>query len=491
MAQVCRYTGKAKMSFLRERMSSGESRGEMARRSAYARSMAFLLAFALMWTAAPAFCAQSTAQADNTVTIRGRVVSSARNAVAGVVVHLATKEDAQKAETVTDANGAFVFAGQAMGAYFVSAEKAGERTANASLTTSTPGEQPRIELVLGGRQPEQGMEFADAPTFTVAGVTDWTAAGGHGSDAILRTSEALTRETLTLKADAAKGGAGKIAPNAAKESADRHRLAGDDDEKNGNALAAVHEYEEAVHEDPSEENYFAWGSELLLHRAIWQAKDVFEQGVKAHPKSTRLLMALSSALFAGALYDEAGQRACEASELNPSDPEPYAFMGRIEIAAPSSLTCVEDRLARFAHMEPENSLANYLYAMAIWKQHGQTLDPATEGQVRALLTKAVTLDTKCSDGYLELGNLDASLKQYPAAIGSYKKAIEVSPELSEAHYRLAVAYQRVGDQTSAQAEFRIHDEIEKKLAAEVDHQRREIKQFVVVPDGKAAETRTP
>jgi hypothetical protein len=25
----------------------------------------------------------------------------------------------------------------------------------------------------------------------------------------------------------------------------------------------------------------------------------------------------------------------------------------------------------------------------------------------------------------------------------------------------------------------------------VDHQRREIKQFVVVPDGKAAETRTP
>ena len=34
------------------------------------------------------------------------------------------------------------------------------------------------------------MEFADKPNFTVAGVTDWTAVGGHGSDATLRTSEA-------------------------------------------------------------------------------------------------------------------------------------------------------------------------------------------------------------------------------------------------------------------------------------------------------------
>ena len=43
------------------------------------------------------------------------------------------------------------------------------------------------------------MEFADNPNFTVAAVTDWTAAGGHGSDAVLRTSEALNRETTALK----------------------------------------------------------------------------------------------------------------------------------------------------------------------------------------------------------------------------------------------------------------------------------------------------
>ena len=54
----------------------------------------------------------------------------------------------------------------------------------------------------------QGMEFADKPDFAVAGVTDWTAVGGHGSDSSLRTSEALTREALTLKAEGS--GEGKL-----------------------------------------------------------------------------------------------------------------------------------------------------------------------------------------------------------------------------------------------------------------------------------------
>ena len=179
------------------------------------------------------------------------------------------------------------------------------------------------------------MDFADNPTFTVAGVTDWTAAGGHGSDAILRTSESLTRETLNLKPDASTP-ATKPDSNANVESANQHRMTGEKAEKLGNPLAAVQEYAEATRLDPSEQNYFAWGSELLFHRAVWQAKDVLEEGVKAYPTSSRLLTALGSTLFAGALYDDAARRLCEASDLNPSDPEPYLFMGKVEIACAES-----------------------------------------------------------------------------------------------------------------------------------------------------------
>ena len=124
------------------------------------------------------------------------------------------------------------------------------------------------------------MEFADKPNFTVAGVTDWTAVGGHGSDATLRTSEALARETLTLKPDGS-GRTTTMDRSVPQHDADLHRQLGELDEKMGDPLAAVHEDEQAVRLDPSEQNYFAWGSELLLHRAVWQAAEVFRNGSKA------------------------------------------------------------------------------------------------------------------------------------------------------------------------------------------------------------------
>jgi tetratricopeptide (TPR) repeat protein len=325
--------------------------------------------------------------------------------------------------------------------------------------------------------PNQAIEFADKPDFVVAGVTDWTAVGGHGSDISLRTSEALARETLNLKPDA---------PSANPQEAnvtegERHHTLGELDEKKGDPLAALHEYEQAVRLDPSEENYFAWGSELLLHRAVWQAAEVFKQGNKAFPKSARMLTALGAALFAGARYDDSAASLCAASDLNPADPEPYTFMGRIDIVSPNPLACVEPRLARFWQEHPTNAQASYLYAMAIWKSHGQ--DPKALERVEVLLSKAVTLDPKYASAYLQLGILSFSKHNLEKAIGFYRKAIDTDPQMGEAHYRLGLAYDRTGATDKAKMEFQLHDEIEKSQAAEVERQRREVKQFSVVLQG--------
>jgi tetratricopeptide (TPR) repeat protein len=401
------------------------------------------------------------------------------------------------------------------------------------------------------------MEFADKPDFTIAGVTDWTAVGGHGSDSILRTSEDLARETLALKPPgeakeayesetrlraALAGAPGTFAANhelgafylhagryreaipmlqaayqadpsnagneydlaaalvgagdysqarehaqkllAHQDKADLHRLLGELDEKVSDPLAAVHEDEQAVRLDPSEENYFAWGSELLLHRAVWQAAEVFRQGTRAYPKSARMLTALGTAQFAGALYEDAATTLCAASDLNPTDPQPYLFLGRIDMAAPKPLGCVAPRLARLVKEQPQNSLANYLYAMAILKSLGQTPDPKTLLQAETLLSTAVTIDPKCADAYLQLGILASSQHETEKAIGYYTRAIEAQPQLGEAHYRLGVAYDRSGQPEKARQELQLHDEIEKQQAATVERQRREVKQFLVVLEGQ-------
>ena len=506
--------------------------------------------------------------------IQGRVFNAARAPVADASVRLEQTGVPGFVETKSDAAGAFSFVALKTGSYLVGAEKSGRHSRATTVVISSEGEQRQVDIVLedsatghpdsGASSPvaNQAMEFADKPTFTVAGVTDWTAAGGHGSDSGLRTSEALARETLALKPMGSMHGqsdlprdakdtneaetmlraalaaapkefepnhklgdfyfrAGKYAESvrllqtayqidptnsdnegelaqalkeagdssqarvhiqkllAHREGADLHRLAGEIDEKAGDPLAAVRELEQAVRLDPSEQNYFEWGSELLLHRAVLQAEQVFGTGAAAYPKSSRMLSALGTALFANARYDEAALRLCAASDLNPADPEPYMFMGRAEMAAPNPLPCVEEKLARFVKLQPSNALANYFYAMAFWKGQAQPLDQQALQEVEALLNKAINLDDKCGEAYLQLGNLSSSQRSFEKAIRYYTKAIEVSPQLAEVHYRLGMAYDRIGDTAKAKREFQLHDELKKQQAAEVDRQRREVKQFLV------------
>jgi tetratricopeptide (TPR) repeat protein len=150
------------------------------------------------------------------------------------------------------------------------------------------------------------------------------------------------------------------------------------------------------------------------------------------------------------------------------------------------LPCIEPRLARFVQQQPENSLANYFYAMAIWKRQEQPMDQKALQQVETLLTKAVAIDPKCGDAYLQLGILSSTEHDFEKAIAFYTRAIEVDPQLGEAHYRLGVAYDRIGSPEKAKHEFQLHDEIEKLQAAAIERQRREVKQFLVVLRGQAS-----
>ena len=388
-------------------------------------------------------------------------------------------------KTLTDARGAFSFSAVAPGDYSLTAEKDGRR----SRTTHAPSQEQQLQitLVLAAPSPNQPMEFADKPNFTVAGVTDWTAVGGHGSDSTLRTSEDLARETQALQPQPS----GALAHDATqpKTQADLHRFKGQQDEKMGDPLAAVHELQLAVHLDPSEENYFAWGSELLLHRAVWQAAEVFRNASKAHPSSARILTGLGTALFAGALYEDAATTLCAAADLSPAQAEPYTFMGRVQMATAKPLPCVEPRLARFAQQQQTSPAANYLYAMALCKR--QAADPGLLPQIETLLKKTVALDPLYADAYLQLGILASAQHQPQQAIAWYTRALQANPQLGEAHYRLGVAYDRSGAPALARQQFALHDQIEAAQAAAIEQQRRQVKQFLVVLDAQPADPARP
>jgi len=77
-----------------------------------------------------------------------------------------------------------------------------------------------------------------------------------------------------------------------------------------------------------------------------------------------------------------------------------------------------------------------------------------------------------------LGILYSEQKNFRKAILAYQKAIETSPQMEEAHYRLARIYKRSGENLKAQQELEVFDQLSKKRAEEVERERRQIQQCV-------------
>jgi tetratricopeptide (TPR) repeat protein len=265
-----------------------------------------------------------------------------------------------------------------------------------------------------------------------------------------------------------------------QDEADLRRLLGDLDEKLEDPLAAVREYERAAGLDASEQNYFAWGAELLLHRAGAPAIEVFGKGVRLHPDSARMLAGLGAALYTSGSAEEAAQRLCDASDIEPANPAPYFFLGKMQEAASAPLPCAEPKLARFAHDQPASALANYYYALALLKRNRGSEDPEALEYAKALLEKSSAIDPKLDRAYLQLGNLYVSRGALPEALVAYQKAVAANPAGSEAHYRLGLTYKRVGEEAKAQHEFEDYKRLDKTEAATIERQRRELRQFLFV-----------
>ena len=257
-----------------------------------------------------------------------------------------------------------------------------------------------------------------------------------------------------------------------------YELLADVEEKTGEPLGAVRSFERAAELNPSEANLFNWGSELLLHLAAEPAIEVYTKGHRLYPDSVRMLIGLGVASYSRGLLEQATEYLSEASDLNPQDPIPYLFLGKIQAAEVSPSTVLEEKMKRFVGLEPNNALANYYYAVSLWKRRSQAEGAKNAAQVELLLERAVAIDPTLGPGYLQLGILYEEGKDLSRAISAYQKAIAVTPRLEQAHYRLAELYRLSGENGKARQELQAFDDIKKQNAQEVEREHTEIRQFV-------------
>jgi tetratricopeptide (TPR) repeat protein len=263
-----------------------------------------------------------------------------------------------------------------------------------------------------------------------------------------------------------------------KDTAELHNLLGQVEEKSGNFVVAAKEFETAAHLEPSEGNLFDWGSELLLHRTLDPAIEVFKQGIQRYSASPRMAIGLGIAFYSRGNYEDAVKSLLRAADLNPSDPNCYLFLSRAYDSAPSQANEVIERFRRFAELQPNNARAPYYYAMSLWKgKRAQDADVDLR-QIETQLQAAIMLDPKFAEARLQLGNLYSDQKRYADAIPQYVSALKENPDLGDAHYRLGQAYVRTGDKQRAQEHFEIYQRVRAEHLAEIDKQRAEVRQFV-------------
>jgi tetratricopeptide (TPR) repeat protein len=410
--------------------------------------------------------------------LEGKVCNAAGDPLAGVSIQLKKDSGEVIASIQTDAAGQYRFSNLQAASYRLTLTRDSFRSLELSVELVKTGGTKHLDAILekvaipASNASSAPMDFSDTPAFTVAGVTDWSNVGLHGSDANVHTSDSLAREAASLKSSSPE----KVTE--ASRAGDAHRSRGDAKESSGDPVGAVNEYAAAVKADPSEQNYFAWGAELLLHRAGQLAVQVFSAGSKAHPDSSRMLAGLAVAFYSNGQYNEAATEICRASDLKPNDTAPYLFLGKMEQAAADPFSCSEKTLARFATDQPANAQANFLYGLVLWKNARKSQDSSGMARAERLFQTSAGLHPHFADVYLQLGMLYNAQGKKDAALGAFQKAVAVDPKSSAAHYQLSLAYRRSGSAASADDEMKTYDELRRSEAAALEKERRELRQFV-------------
>ena len=263
-----------------------------------------------------------------------------------------------------------------------------------------------------------------------------------------------------------------------KNTAELHNLLARVEEKDGNFVAAVNEFETAAHLDPSESNLFDWASELLVHRTLEPAIEVFRQGTERYPNSSRMAIGLGMACYSLGKYDDAVKSLLRAADLNPSDPRGYPFLSRAFDSSPGQANEVTARFRRFTELQPTNGRAFYYYAVSLWKSR-RTEDANLDAtQIESLLKKSIALEPDLAEAHEQLANLYSDQKKYAESIPEYLRARELNPGSADVHYRLGQAYVRTGEKDLAQKEFEIYRQLREQHLSDIDKQRAEIRQFV-------------
>jgi tetratricopeptide (TPR) repeat protein len=217
------------------------------------------------------------------------------------------------------------------------------------------------------------------------------------------------------------------------------------EEKRAHPDIAERAFEEAAHQEPSNEDYrFNYGNSLAV--------GAFRPAVIDLPKSWKLRIGLGTACYLLGDYKTAAEELLEAVKLKPDSATAYFLLGEAYDSAERFQPAIETAFNTYLKTAPRDPWAHYHYA-AILYGHAQAAGSSDYQAAVTSLNQALRLNADFAEAYLQLGLIALAQDKVEQGIAALEKAVSLDPRLAAAHYRLGLAYQRAGNTAGAKEEM--------------------------------------
>lgn len=366
---------------------------------------------------------------------------------------------------LTDSSGNYCFRSVPAGVYGIrSAINHSQGTLGLFVVPVVPNRQLGLTLLPQNQAQTTHVssepEFFDKPQFEVAGVTDTTNLGGHGSDVAVRTTDTLAKQTSQLR--------------------------------NSSAAEPASTTRSAVGDSAGEqdfESYLSSGKALLSRDLPKQATDPLEKAFQLNPKSTEAAFELAHADLLSGRYQRARINLLSLASRQESAPV-------VELLA-ETYERLNDPLAasrnyqRAAELQPsETNLFHWGSELLLHHAAEPAADVFTSGNrlfphsTRMLIGLAVAryalglheeavtslcsasnLDPNDSQPYLFLGRIQATESVIaPCSIATLERFETLQPQNAFAKYYLAIALMKQAHETADPALTKAEDLLLKSVA---------------------------
>lgn len=192
------------------------------------------------------------------------------------------------------------------------------------------------------------------------------------------------------------------------------------------------------------------GVEAAYRHDLETALTHFREALAVRPEWNAARLAVASVLLAQEKWEEAAAAVEHAIRPESADPLPSAILA----IAKASVGDFESALQAWegaVRQAREQDGSAPLEALTAMRKTTEAAD-----RVLRALDQAVALRPRFTTAHFNIGLVNDMLRRYHQAIGSYREVVRLAPELGAGHFRLGIAYFRMGDIEKARDALRAY-----------------------------------